>query len=374
MKNEDLKMAVKVLIVDDSRFFRSRLTDLLESDDKIKVIDSAENGKIGVEKAIELKPDVIIMDIEMPVMNGIDATRQIMKQSPCPILMFSSLTHEGAQATLDALAAGAADFLPKQFEELVGDETGKVATLLHDRVHVLAKTRSGTSDILAASPTSQPLATESSTSTVSKEPLDFAKNNPPRKATGKKYKMILIGTSTGGPSALQVVLEKLPKDFPYPILLVQHMPQAFTPAFASRLNDLCEISVYHAEHNQSVEPGCAYLAPGGAQMKLVKVGTTYKLEVKEANPDLVYNPSVDETFLSVADVIGGDILSVILTGMGADGCIGAKALKSKGATVWAQDEESCVVYGMPQAVASSGVSSHSITLEKVAECIMMETK
>ncbi len=356
-------MPVNVLIVDDSKFFRARLIELLESDSDIKVVDTAENGKIGVQKAAEVKPDVIVMDIEMPEMNGIDATREIMSKTPCPILMFSSLTHEGAQATLDALAAGAVDFMPKKFDEIAGDDASQVSKILQDRIYALAKGAGS-----ASLPKPAPLKEKTSV------PASFNMHNPPRKATGKKYKMLLIGTSTGGPAALQVVLQELPADFPYPILLIQHMPAAFTPAFATRLNGLCNIGVKHAEHGMKVEAGCAYLAPGGMQMVLKKAGANYTLDVSDANPDLVYNPSVDETFASVARVIGGDILSVILTGMGADGCEGARELKEKGATVWAQDEASCVVYGMPHAVASAGVSSHSIKLEAVASCIMMEIK
>lgn len=354
-------MKVKVLIVDDSRFFRSRIQEILEKDSDIEVVDTAENGKIGVEKAASVKPDVIIMDVEMPIMNGIDATREIMKKSPCPILMFSSLTHDGAQSTLDALDAGAADFMPKKFED-IADNPDKVAQVLQGRVKVLSKNRKDTSDILDRKSAAAPVTTSKPATTSA----------APRTSSGKRYKLLVIGTSTGGPAALQEVLTKFPSDFPHPILLIQHMPAAFTPAFATRLDSLCKIKVKHADNGDQLENGCAYLAPGGMQMDLEKSGTTFKLKIYEGDSSLIYHPSVDKTFSSVARTAGGDVLSVVLTGMGADGREGAKDLKAKGATVWAQDEASCVVYGMPQAVTVAGISTHSISLDDMGPSIVKE--
>lgn len=362
-------MPVSVIIVDDSRFFRSRIKDILEQDSGIKVIDSAENGQSGVEKVLEHQPDVVVMDIEMPVKNGIDATKEIMQKSPRPILMFSSLTSEGAQATLDALAAGAADFVTKQFDE-IAERPEEVASLLQEKIKILAKDVPGNSDVLLEKTTAED---KKSVRSDTKAKVNYNISDPPTRATGKKYKMLLIGTSTGGPAALQEVLTKFPKDFPTPILLIQHMPAAFTPAFASRLDGLCDISVKEAAHGDELKAGCAYLAPGGKQMTLEKVTSiSFKLNIMDGDQELIYHPSVDETFKSAANLIGSEILSVVLTGMGADGRDGAKVLKEKGATIWAQDEASCVVYGMPQAVASEGLSSHSITLEQVAPCILKE--
>jgi two-component system, chemotaxis family, protein-glutamate methylesterase/glutaminase len=362
-------MPVSVIIVDDSRFFRTRIKDILEQDSGIKVIDSAENGQSGVEKVIAQQPDVVVMDIEMPVKNGIEATKEIMQKSPRPILMFSSLTLEGAQSTLDALAAGAADFVTKQFDQ-IAERPEIVASLLQEKIKILAKDVPGTSDMLLENSTPEVAKTEKSRV---KSKVNYNISDPPLRATGKSYKILLIGTSTGGPAALQEVLTQFPKDFPTPILLIQHMPAAFTPAFASRLDSLCEISVKEAADGDELKVGSAYLAPGGKQMTVSKVNSlTFKLNITDGDEQLIYHPSVDETFKSAANQIGGDILSVVLTGMGADGKEGAKILKEKGATIWAQDEASSVVYGMPQAVASEGLSSHSIALEKVASCILKE--
>jgi two-component system, chemotaxis family, protein-glutamate methylesterase/glutaminase len=173
--------------------------------------------------------------------------------------------------------------------------------------------------------------------------------------------------------ALQKVLTAFPANYPHPIVLIQHMPAAFTPAFAARLNTLCKIDVKEAENGDVMRPGCAYLAPGGMQLMVERNGITGRLKVVPGTPEMNYKPSVDITFASASKAFGGDVLAVVLTGMGADGREGARMLKSVGATIWAQDEASCVVYGMPQAVASAGISTHSISLDNIAEAILKES-
>ena len=373
-------MAYKVLVVDDSSFFRKRVSDLLNQDLNLDVIDVATNGKEAVEKAASINPDVITMDIEMPVLNGIDAVRKIMAESPTAILMFSSLTHEGAKATLDALDAGALDFLPKKFNEIAknGDDAGR---LLRDRVLQLARKSRLIKRRAKTSPRQQPVRPSSRTSvservsTASKPVIakQAAPANPLKKASGKQYKLLAIGTSTGGPVALQKILTQLPKNFPLPIVMVQHMPAAFTEAFSNRLNSLCQISVKEATNGDLLKPGCAYLAPGGMQLVIDGTENAAKLKVLEDNsPRVAYKPSVDISFGSAAKVFSGDVLAVILTGMGADGREGARMLKGKGATIWAQDEESCVVYGMPQAVTNAGISELSLSLTDIAPSILKE--
>ncbi len=366
-------MAYKVLVVDDSSFFRRRVSDILNNEANLEVIDVAVNGKEAVEKASTLKPDVITMDIEMPVLNGIEAVKQIMAQSPTPILMFSSLTHQGAKATLDALDAGALDFLPKKFNEIAAnnDDAG---SLLRQRVLQLARRRismrrSTTSGILTRK------SQASQTPTASKiRPVQPSTPSKHRVKTDKHYKLLAIGTSTGGPIALQTILTKLPKSYPLPIILVQHMPAAFTAAFANRLNNLCQIDIKEAADGDLLKPGCAYLAPGGKQMIITGTESAKKIKILEDDSErLTYKPSVDISFGSAAKVYQGDVLGVILTGMGHDGREGSRMLKSKGATIWAQDEESCVVYGMPQAVTVAGVSELSLPLNDFAEAIIKET-
>ncbi|WP_087021470.1 protein-glutamate methylesterase/protein-glutamine glutaminase [Thaumasiovibrio subtropicus] len=371
-------MAVKVLVVDDSSFFRRRVSEIINSDPRLEVIDIAVNGKEAVEKAKSLKPDVITMDIEMPVMDGITAVREIMKASPTPILMFSSLTHDGAKATLDALDAGALDFLPKKFEDIARNRDEAVS-LLQQRVSELSRKRAFMRRP-AITPRAPEPARPATRETGTRSVAPTAKPTAPVrsasigrfKATGKKYKLVAIGTSTGGPVALQKILTKLPANFPLPIVLVQHMPATFTAAFASRLNSLCKISVKEAEDGDVLQPGNAYLAPGGKQMMLDGRGPASRLKILDGGDRMNYKPCVDVTFGSAAKTYGSSVLSMVLTGMGADGREGSRMLKDQGATIWAQDEDSCVVYGMPQAVAKAGLSTEDLPLERIAERILVE--
>jgi len=391
-------MTYKVLVVDDSSFFRRRVTDILNKDPLLEVIDVAVNGQEAVDKALLLKPDVITMDIEMPVLNGIAAVKKIMAQSPTAILMFSSLTHQGAKSTLEALEAGALDFLPKKFSEIAqtSDEAG---SLLRQRVTQLARKRgftkipsTSTSTLISStkkssllSRTSQqhnkplvsPLSRTPSSSTLPTS-LESRVKQPvfnSRQASRKKYKLLAIGTSTGGPVALQKILTQLPQNFPLPIILVQHMPATFTQAFANRLNSLCKIEVKEASNGDVLKAGCAYLAPGGRQMIITGTDNVAKINIIDDNSGkITFKPSVDISFGSAAKVYGGNVLGIILTGMGADGRDGARMLKSKGATIWAQDEESCVVYGMPQAVHVAGISQMSLPLDSIAAAIIKEVQ
>jgi two-component system chemotaxis response regulator CheB len=371
-------MAYKVLVVDDSSFFRRRLTDILTKNPQLEVIDVAVNGKEAVEKALLLKPDVITMDIEMPVLNGIDAVKQIMAKSPTAILMFSSLTHQGAKATLEALDAGALDFLPKKFSEIAqnSDEAG---SLLRDRVLGIAR-KSNVSKAVTrpiSSFKSQVLSPHKITKQATVKSVTDNRNNRSSnvfsRSSGKEYKLLAIGTSTGGPVALQKILTQFDANFPLPIIMVQHMPAAFTEAFAGRLNSLCNITVKEAADGDILKPGCAYLAPGGRQMLISGSENAAKIKILDDNsPKITFKPSVDISFGSAAKTYSGKVLGVILTGMGSDGKEGSRMLKAKGATIWSQDEQSCVVYGMPQAVDKEGISVLSLPLETMAASMVKE--
>ncbi|ASU22711.1 chemotaxis response regulator protein-glutamate methylesterase [Vibrio qinghaiensis] len=367
-------MAIRVLVVDDSSFFRRRVSEIINSDTRLEVIDVATNGKEAVEKARILKPDVITMDIEMPVMDGITAVREIMAANPIPILMFSSLTHDGAKATLDALDAGALDFLPKKFEDIARNRDEAVV-LLQQRVIQIASKKGMLRRPLVSRPvpnSSSPFASRTTAATPS-SPAPKSMGTLARfKATGKKYQLTAIGTSTGGPVALQKILTKLPANYPHPIVLIQHMPATFTAAFASRLNSLCKIEVKEAEDGDALRPGVAYLAPGGKQMMIEGRPGSAKLRIIDGGERMNYKPCVDITFGSAAKIYADKVLSMVLTGMGADGREGARMLQAAGATIWAQDEESCVVYGMPQAVAKAGISSEDLPLERISERMLVE--
>lgn len=341
-------MAVRVLVVDDSGFFRRRVVEMITSDSSLEVVGTASNGEEAIEQADKLKPDVITMDIEMPVMDGITATRRIMAKRPVPIIMFSSLTTEGARATLDAMDAGAVDFMPKRFEDISSDHA-EVKRQLCERVRNLAY---------------RPVTARPAPVAQTKSPAVAAAMRPAAPAMHKAgMRLVAIGTSTGGPVALQEVLTKLPANFPAPVLLIQHMPASFTPAFATRLNGLCAISVKEAQDGDVLQPAHAYLAPGGKQMQVEKRGNDTVIRISEADARQTYKPSVDVTFASIAKLFPRQTLAVVMTGMGADGREGARALKQGGARIWTQDEASCVVFGMPAAVKDAGLSDRELSLK-----------
>ncbi|MGO1463638.1 MAG: protein-glutamate methylesterase/protein-glutamine glutaminase [Oleiphilaceae bacterium] len=370
-------MTVSVLVVDDSGFFRKRLTEILTSSGQIRVAGVAANGREGVELAESLRPDVITMDYEMPIMDGISAVREIMKKHPVPVLMFSSLTYEGARITLDALEAGAVDFLPKNFEEIARDGS-QLQKILIERVLDVARSQPAR----RVPPPSQSAATSSSQPATARRPAAASRaaapvrtaaqpvpEAPPRRSSRKSparhYAVVGIGTSTGGPVALQRVLATLPASFPSPIVLVQHMPASFTPAFAERLNKLCQISVRQAEDGDILRPGLALLAPGGKQMMIENRSGQPRVRILPGDGRLNYRPCVDVTFGSLARAFPGKTLGVILTGMGADGKEGCRMMKQSGSPIWSQDEKSSVIYGMPMAVAKAGLSDEILSLNDI---------
>ncbi|MCG6199824.1 protein-glutamate methylesterase/protein-glutamine glutaminase [Psychromonas antarctica] len=397
-------MVVKVLVVDDSSFFRRRVSEIINKSPDLEVIATANNGLEAIEMVAKFKPDVVTMDIEMPVMDGITAVRKIMASNPVPILMFSSLTHQGATATLDALEAGAADFLPKKFEDIARDKDEAIL-LLQQRIKAIANRRSyrvvtrAPESVRATESARTAESTRTTASTKIAPPIRSAagsalaalqkshrntqasNNSVPLlattkhfKASGKSYDILAIGTSTGGPVALQTILSDLPANFKLPILLIQHMPGTFTKAFAERLNGICKITVKEACDGDLLQPGCAYLAPGGKQMLIDGRSGHAKIRIHEGSEKLNYKPSVDITFASLSKCYANRVLAVVLTGMGADGRDGARMLKDKGSVIWAQDEESCVVYGMPQAVVKAGIATESLALNQVAKRIKVELK
>ena len=366
-------MAVKVLVVDDSGFFRRRVSEILSADPTIQVVGTATNGREAIDQALALKPDVITMDYEMPMMDGITAVRHIMQRCPTPVLMFSSLTHEGARVTLDALDAGAVDYLPKNFED-ISRNPDKVKQLLCEKVHTLSRSNRRFGSYASPAPVAPPAPAAPAPASSLASPAPARAPLPARAAAPaqahspapkrKPYKLVAIGTSTGGPVALQRVLTQLPANFPAPIVLIQHMPAAFTKAFAERLDKLCRINVKEAEDGDVLRPGLALLAPGGKQMMVDARGT---VKILPGDERLNYKPCVDITFGSAAKSYGDKVLSVVLTGMGADGREGARLLKQGGSTVWAQDEASCVIYGMPMAIVKANLADAVYSLDEIGK-------
>ena len=333
---------IRVLIVDDSAFMRKALSIMLEGDPEIEVVGTARDGLEAIEKVRELKPDIVTLDVEMPRMDGLTALRRIMREHPVPVIMVSSLTQEGAQATIEALEAGAVDFIPKQ-HSYVSIEISRIRAELLEKIKTIARTR--------------PLPTRRRSAAPDAEALPAFRF--------REARAIAIGVSTGGPRALQQVIPTLPADLPVPVLIVQHMPPHFTRSLAERLNSLSPLTVVEAEEGMSLEPGRVFLAPGGRHLVLERRNGHTPLIRTPVEPATLHRPSVDVMFQSVCQIFGGKVLAVVMTGMGRDGLEGARLIKQHGGKVITQDEATCVVYGMPRAVAEAGLSDAVLPLEQI---------
>jgi two-component system chemotaxis response regulator CheB len=357
-------MSIRALVVDDSAFFRRWITEMLQSDPEITVVGDASNGQEAVELVAKLRPDVITMDVKMPVMDGITAVKKIMSIHPTPVLMFSAVTSEGARATLDALDAGALDFLPKRMGEMGGDRA-EATRQFCGRIKALART---------ARLPSLPKAglRLSTTPNLASRPAINGAAITKEHAKATAVRLVVIGASTGGPLALQRVLTELPAAFPTPILVIQHMPATFTATFAERLNQLCRVTVKEAADGDELRPGTVYVAPGGKQMLLRKSAAGAAIQIKDGEPEQTYRPCVDLTFKSVAAVYRRDVIAIVMTGMGADGREGSRVLKELGASIWAQDEASCVVYGMPMAVINAGIANRILSVDEIGACLVKD--
>lgn len=341
---------ISVLVVDDSAFMRRVITDIIESEPQLKVVDTAKNGKEAIEKIRTIGPDVVTMDVEMPVMDGITALKEIMKEKPVPVLMLSSLTQEGADATVKALELGAVDFITKP-TSIFKMNTEDMKTHLVDKIRIAAKAK-------LQSPAISTSVRQKSTLVQTMSQGGF----------GLK-KIVAIGTSTGGPRALQEVLPYLPQNLPASILVVQHMPPGFTKSLADRLNNISQIHVKEAEEDDVLLPGHAYIAPGDYHLKVVKIGSNYRIRLTKEDPVSGHRPSVDMMMDSLAQLQVSNVMGVIMTGMGSDGARGMKNLKNQNAYNIAQNEETCVVYGMPKSAVNLGCIDEIIPLQEIADKI-----
>jgi two-component system chemotaxis response regulator CheB len=338
---------IRVLTVDDSALMRQVLASLLSKDSDIEVIGSAPDPFIAREKIKALNPDVITLDVEMPKMDGLTFLEKLMRGHPMPVVMVSSLTEAGCQTTLRALELGAVDFITKPkidlregMDEIAQDLISKV------KAAAIANVRGTGSAKRCLSPS--PLSEGGQVPAKTQEPVPFAMI----KTTDR---VIAFGSSTGGTEAVKDVLMALPPNTP-PIVITQHMPERFTKTWADRMNSLCRISVKEAQDGDSVLPGHALVAPGGYHMTLVRSGARYSVSINQDPPVNRHRPSVDVLFDSVAQYAGANAIGVILTGMGGDGAKGMLAMKQAGAYTLAQDEASCVVFGMPkEAIKLGGV-------------------
>jgi len=345
---------MKILIVDDSAFMRKALSQMIESDPQLHVIGTARNGEEGLAKAKELRPDVITLDIEMPVMDGLTALARIRRDIPEPrprVIICSSLTADGSHEALKALRLGAADVIAKpgsQFSLSIDD-------IRHDLILKIKALG----------------ATDHAPAAAAAAPAQQLTSLDPRETD-----VVLIGSSTGGPPVLETIVRRLSPTFPVPVVIAQHMPPLFTNSLAQRLDQVCGIEVVEAESGMKLAPCTVYICPGGVVTRVRRMGTGRTVfDVTPAPPDVLYKPNVDILFESAAESFRGRTAAVVLTGMGEDGKIGATALRKAGARIITQDRESCVIYGMPRAVEGAGLSHAVLDPKAIADLLMsLETR
>ena len=374
---------IRVLIADDSAFMRKVLSDLFNSQSDFQVVGTAVNGQDAIEKVKKFQPDVLTLDVMMPVMDGLNALAVIMEQCPLPVVMVSSTTQKGTNETIRALALGAVDFVSKAGGAISKIDTIKDEILAKCRLAAKAHARKNFSaskpliykpKLPGEEPTTRRIEVKRRTGYVPPQRPTLTRTpsvEPVRKiipGTGKK--IVAIGTSTGGPQALQAVITRLPGNLPCGVVVVQHMPAGFTKSLADRLNSISAISVKEAEHDEIIKPGQVYIAPGDYHLRIVPAGGGERKIALSQEPRVGnLRPTVNYMFESAAQ-FGRDLVSVIMTGMGSDGCEGMKKVKATGGYSIAQDEESCVVYGMPKAVVDAGLADEVRPLNKIAEAIV----
>ncbi|WP_282941835.1 chemotaxis response regulator protein-glutamate methylesterase [Paenibacillus sp. RC67] len=361
-----------ILVVDDSIFMRKIITDLISEDPQFRVVATAKNGIEAVEMVKTLKPDAVTMDIEMPLMNGLDALKKIMSEQPTPVIMLSSLTQEGARETIIALERGAVDFVGKPSGSISLD-LHKVKVLLLEKLHIAVKTNAAKfsanpirSTIFEKLRAAKEIIAKQETAALAELPNPA---KPVTAAPSQVQQLVAIGTSTGGPRALHQVISNIPADFPAPVVIVQHMPPNFTKSLAQRLDSVSALHVVEAENGMVLNNGCAYIAPGGYHMMVARNGPgMYKIYLSKEDPRNGHRPSVDVLFESLLPLKELKRHVVLMTGMGSDGAKGMLSLKQAGAiTTIAESEETCIVYGMPRAAIELQCVTHILPQQEIAQ-------
>jgi two-component system chemotaxis response regulator CheB len=362
------------IVVDDSLIFRKVVRDCLKQMPNITVIDIAADGLKAIDKITEHRPDLVTLDVEMPGKDGLEVLKAIRERGiDCDVIMVSGQTDRGADVTTKALSLGAFDFILKpnandpesNMRELLAALVPKIdAIRKRRRRRIESSTSTSPVDKTAIGP-SWAVRRDNPSLSVSGNETASSKVTPKPRPRCNTADVIVIGVSTGGPSALREILPKLPANFPLPVLIVQHMPPLFTASLARDLNEFCAVTVCEAQHRQLIRPGTVYIAPGGAQMRVAGLAGCRHIEITDDPPIRACKPSVDYLFSSVADTYGGNCLAIILTGMGNDGTAGSRQLHACGARIVAQDEASCTVFGMPRQVIDAGLADRIETLHQI---------
>ncbi len=360
-------MTIRVLVVDDSALMRKIISDILNSDPDIKVIDTARNGQIAVEKVEQLRPDVVTLDHEMPVLDGLHALGYIMSECPTPVIMLSAADERGAELTLNAFEYGAVDFIQKP-SGTISRDIEQIAQEIRSKVKAAAKAQLKNLHFMEEHVISS--ETRKTHSDRQKQISNPLRSNPRRVMTKK---ILAIGSSTGGPRALEQVIPKLPQDLRAAVLVVQHMPAGFTASLAQRLNSQSALVVREAKDGDLIQEGVVLIAPGDYHMeviqKMIDGKTVEVISLNKEPRELGVRPCVNVLFRTLAPIYGANILSVIMTGMGTDGAEGVEKIKQAGGKAIAEDERSCIVYGMPKAIVDRGLADRIVPLEMIATTI-----
>lgn len=358
---------IRVLIVDDSAFMRKLINDFLSEHPEIEVIGTARNGEDALKKWKVFRPDVITLDVEMPVLNGLEVLKTIMREQPIPVVMLSSTTKEGADTTLQAIQAGAVDFVAKPSGSISIDLHKIKAELIEKVLSASKANLSKYNSVDISIPVDQKADRMIASEKMPAEKLFTSRTKP----DPNSKKIICIGTSTGGPRALQRVLTSLPKDIGVPILIVQHMPAGFTKSLANRLNSLSQIHVKEAEDGELLQKGTAYIAPGGWHLQVKSIGPSLAVSLGNAAPRNGHRPSVDVMFESISSIKNYTKIAVIMTGMGSDGSKGLLEMKKNGAVkAIAESQETSIVFGMPKAAIATKMVDDVANVENIAQSIM----
>ncbi len=363
---------IKVLVVDDSFVMRRIIESIIRQDSELELVGTARNGEEAVRFAKELSPDVITMDIEMPKMSGLTALDIIMKEKPTPIIMVSSLTHDGAEATIKALSLGAVDFVPKQMLNDDINGSSGVATEFLKKLKRFGSNKAALVRLMMTTRSSK--VTDKVSPIAQKEPATVDGNKRVVVSKSLNKKIVAIGVSTGGPQSLQRVIPFLPENLGVPVVITQHMPAEFTTSLAKHLDTSSKLKVVECADKMKLEPNVVYIARGGVHLKFVKVSNNVYIELSPEPSTLFNIPSVDVMVSSLVGIYGASCMGVIMTGMGSDGAKGLKELKASNGLVIAQDEASCVVYGMPRSVIKEGIADEIVTLDEIASRIVFHCK